>query len=173
MPAKKPVEEIFVNPMDSSGSDDDEENDGSGGDSAAPSKSPAASTPSTPRAEDLAAAEVGTDIKKVEIVDEEAQTEIDTMRYMVCSKANVRQGSGMDTEPLGMLKKGEVLEVTHTKEVDGKIRLRFKLGWVSAFSADGYTTLMVCPSARKLTRATFLNPLTSPPGRPRAIVQCV
>ena len=68
MPAKKPVEEIFVNPMDSSGSDDDEENDGSGGDSAAPSKSPAASTPSTPRAEDLAAAEVGTDIKKVEIV---------------------------------------------------------------------------------------------------------
>jgi hypothetical protein len=68
MPAKKPAEEIFVNPMDSSGSDDDEENDGSGGDSAAPSKSPAASTPSTPRAEDLAAAEVGTDIKKVEIV---------------------------------------------------------------------------------------------------------
>ena len=64
-------------------------------------------------------------------------------------------------------------QVTHTKEVDGKIRLRFKLGWVSAFSADGYTTLMVRPSARKLTRATFLNPLTSPPGRPRAIVQCV
>ena len=60
-------------------------------------------------------------------------------------------------------------QVTHTKEVDGKIRLRFKLGWVSAFSADGYTTLMVCPSARKLTRATLLNPLTSPPGRPRAM----
>eukprot|EP01051_Picozoa_sp_SAG22_P014996 SAG22_NODE_1902_length_3339_cov_2.045370_2_plen_89_part_00 len=66
---------------------------------------------------------------------------------MAASKAAVRYQSAADSTEVCQLSKGEVVTVTHTKEIksEGKTitRLRFKLGWVSQINSGGYTLMIV------------------------------
>ena len=75
-------------------------------------------------------------------------------RWMAANKAAVRYESAPDSDEVCQLKKGEIITVTHTKEVTSQgqktTRLRFNLGWVSQVNTSGYTLCFVSPRVHKL-----------------------
>ena len=60
-------------------------------------------------------------------------------QYTVLVKATIRAGSSLDSQALGALEVGEVIEVVEAKELDPtrQLRLRFDRGWTSAVSKAG------------------------------------
>lgn len=64
-------------------------------------------------------------------------------RFMVASGTTVRLSSDLSSEELGKMKRGEVVTVTHTKEVNGITRLRCSKGWLTQINSSGFTLCIV------------------------------
>lgn len=73
------------------------------------------------------------------IDEEEDQVPIQPMLYMAAKKAVVRAASVLDSPRIGLMSRGELILVTHTKMVGGTLRLRFGRGWTSAIDGKGGT----------------------------------
>jgi hypothetical protein len=102
--------------------------------------------------EDAAQPEPGQPAREIE--DEEGQVPVEPpKRYMACSKAVVRLRSDLDSEELDRLSKGQVILVTHLKKQGEKTRLRYKGGWTSPLTNDGYTVLFSADNENRHYRA--------------------
>ena len=65
------------------------------------------------------------------------------VRYQARSKAKIRITSAVDSDEVGIIEKNEFITVTHTKDVNGQLRLRFPRGWTSYKSAKGYNLMLM------------------------------
>ena len=73
------------------------------------------------------------------VADEDGQVALDPpVRYQARRKAKIRIMSALDSDEVGDVEKDTWITVTHTMEVDGILRLRFKLGWAGYKTAKGY-----------------------------------
>ena len=78
------------------------------------------------------------------VADEEDQVVLDApVRYQARSKAKIRITSAVDSDEVGIIEKNEFITVTHTKDVNGQLRLRFPRGWTSYKSAKGYNLMLM------------------------------
>ena len=78
--------------------------------------------------------DVDEEVVEFVIEDEEDQVAIAPTRYMATKRAVMRVRSMMDSDQTGYINTNEVVTVTHTKLIDGKLRLRCGRGWISAVS---------------------------------------
>ena len=77
------------------------------------------------------------------VVDEDGQEAlVPPVRYQARSKAKIRITSAVDSDEVGVIEKNEFITVSHTKDVNGQLRLRFPRGWTSYKSAKGYNLML-------------------------------
>ena len=73
------------------------------------------------------------------VADEDGQVALEPpVKYQARRKAKIRIMSAMDSDEVGELNPDAWITVTHTKEVDGVVRLRFIRGWVGHKTTKGY-----------------------------------
>jgi hypothetical protein len=90
------------------------------------------------------------------IKDEEHQVDIPLTRYMAVNGCKIRLTSAANSEVIDELKKMEVIIVTHTKTIDGRLRLRCNRGWASAdrwVTGDNTKLMIAASSTNKFYRA--------------------
>eukprot|EP01046_Picozoa_sp_COSAG06_P035036 COSAG06_NODE_3721_length_4976_cov_3.131232_3_plen_1138_part_00 len=90
------------------------------------------------------------------IEEEEDQVPIQPMLYMAAKKAVVRAASRLDSPRIGLMSRGELILVTHTKMVGDTLRLRFGRGWTSAIGGDGRTIFIAENNPNRHYRAVKL-----------------
>ena len=90
------------------------------------------------------------------IEEEEDQVPIQPMLYMAAKKAVVRSASRLDSPRIGLMSRGELILVTHTKMVGETLRLRFGRGWTSAIGGDGRTIFIAENNPNRHYRAVKL-----------------
>ena len=90
------------------------------------------------------------------IEEEEDQEPIQPMLYMAAKKAVVRSASRLDSPRIGLMSRGELILVTHTKMVGETLRLRFGRGWTSAIGGDGRTIFIAENNPNRHYRAVKL-----------------
>ena len=90
------------------------------------------------------------------IEDEEGQQAITPMLYMAAKKAMIRSASRLDSPRIGLMSRGELILVTHTKTVGETLRLRFGRGWTSAIGKDGRTIFIAENNPNRHYRALKL-----------------
>ena len=77
------------------------------------------------------------------VQDEDGQVALEpAIRYQARKTANIRLTSASDGEEVGKIEKDAWITVTHTKEVDGEVRLRFVRGWARHKTAKGYNVFI-------------------------------
>ncbi len=73
------------------------------------------------------------------VQDEDGQVALEPpVRYQARKKAKIRLTSATDSDQVGEMEKDAWITVTHTKEVDGVVRLRFVRGWVGHKTSKGF-----------------------------------
>jgi hypothetical protein len=77
------------------------------------------------------------------VADEDDQVALDPpVKYQARTKAKIRITSAVDSDEVGIIEKNGFITATHTKDVNGQVRLRFNRGWTSYKSAKGYNLMM-------------------------------
>lgn len=95
------------------------------------------------------------------IEEEDDQVPIHPMLYMAAKKAVVRAASRLDSPRIGLMSRGELILVTHTKVVGVTLRLRFGRGWTSAIGGDGRTIFIAENNPNRHYRAVKLGRVTA------------
>jgi hypothetical protein len=95
------------------------------------------------------------------IEEEDDQVPIQPMLYMAAKKAVVRAASRLDSPRIGLMSRGELILVTHTKVVGVTLRLRFGRGWTSAIGGDGRTIFIAENNPNRHYRAVKLGRVTA------------
>lgn len=88
---------------------------------------------------DDSAPESDDDAPVYKVQDEDGQVALEPpVRYQARKKAKIRLMSSTESEQVGEIEKDTWITVTHTKEVDGVVRLRFIRGWVGHKTSKGF-----------------------------------
>jgi hypothetical protein len=81
------------------------------------------------------------------------QEEISPTRYMACHRTGYHMGCELDSEQVGVIHKGTIITVTHTRVADGILHLACSNGWLRANCERRNNIFMMaenCPNAHYL-----------------------